>query len=389
MGHVTTESFPEKPVIAILASIPLGRLLDEFSEKDHRILPWIFALFHALARQQNYGYDIHWITLSKLVSKPECRHINGQTLHIIPQGSIALDLLTMHLRPSFQIRKLLNSIRPSLVHVWGVEESYAMACKNFKGKKLLSYQGALTAYCERAPQVFVFRMHAFLERFAVKHYGQITCESPWAVDRVREIAPDSDVSLMEYGVEESFFHLDRTPSDTPSCFFGGTIYELKGISYLVEAFRHPDLAHVQLYIAGKGSLTAALKAESTPNIHWLGAVSRETLQQHLSSAWCLVHPTLGDNSPNIVKEARVMGLPVITTEEGGQTQYVKDGESGYIIPIRDSTAIREAVLKLTHDRETALNMGCQGRQECRALLNVNRTVEGCLTRYRTMLNSDF
>ena len=117
MGHVTTESFPEKPVIAILASIPLGRLLDEFSEKDHRIFPWIFALFHALARQQNYGYDIHWITLSKLVSKPECRHINGQTLHIIPQGSIALDLLTMHLRPSFQIRKLLNSIRPSLVHV--------------------------------------------------------------------------------------------------------------------------------------------------------------------------------------------------------------------------------------------------------------------------------
>lgn len=386
MEHETAESLQGKTVIAILANMPLGRLLDEFSGRDHKILPWIFALFHALTRQKDY--DIHWITLSKLVSEPECSHLNGQTLHIIPQGSIAVDLLTMHLRPSFQIHRLLDLLQPSLVHIWGVEGAYATACKKFKGKKLLSYQGALTACCERAPQVFLFRVQAFLERLAVKHYGQITCESPWGADRVAEIAPSSQISLMEYGVEESFFHMGRNLSDTPSCFFGGTIYELKGVSYLVEAFKHPDLAHVQLYIAGNGLLKARLEAESTPNIHWLGAVSRETLQQYLSSAWCLVHPTLGDNSPNIVKEARVMGLPVITTAEGGQTQYVKDGESGYIVPVRDSGAIREAVLKVTHDRETALNMGLQGRQECRSLLNVDRTAEECLNLYRTMLNSD-
>ena len=181
--------------------------------------------------------------------------------------------------------------------------------------------------------------------------------SPWACDRVAEIAPQARLSCMEYGVEPSFYHLDRSPSPEPSCLFAGTIYELKGISYLVEAFTHPSLSHVQLFVAGNGALRERLEARSTPNIHWLGSISREELQQRLSTAWFLVHPTLGDCCPNIVKEARVMGLPVITTEEGGQTQYVQDGVSGYIVPVRNSAAIREAAQKLSVSLDKAMSMG--------------------------------
>lgn len=190
---------------------------------------------------------------------------------------------------------------------------------------------------------------------------------------------------MEYGVEPSFYHLARKPSPEPSCLFAGTIYELKGVSYLVEAFTHPSLSHVQLFIAGNGALRERLEALSTPNIHWLGSISRAELQQHLSTAWFLVHPTLGDCCPNIVKEARVMGLPVITTEEGGQTQYVQDGVSGYIVPVRNSAAVREAAQKLSVSLDKAMSMGMERHQECRRLLDVKQTVTGCLSRYHTML----
>lgn len=228
-------------------------------------------------------------------------------------------------------------------------------------------------------------MQALWERMAVKHYDLITCESPWACDCVAEIAPHARLSCMEYGVEPSFYHLARKPSPEPSCLFAGTIYELKGISYLVEAFTHPSLSHVQLFIAGNGALRERLEALSTPNIHWLGSISRAELQQHLSTAWFLVHPTLGDCCPNIVKEARVMGLPVITTEEGGQTQYVQDGVSGYIVPVRNSAAIREAAQKLSVSLDKAMSMGMERHQECRRLLDVKQTVTGCLSRYHTML----
>ncbi len=115
-----------------------------------------------------------------------------------------LDLLTMHLRPSFQIRKLLNSIRLHWFMFGEWKSLMPWHAKISKGKNSFPTKELLLPTANALPGFPAFRMQAFLERFAVKHYGQITCESPWAVDRVREIAPDSDVSLMEYGVEESF-----------------------------------------------------------------------------------------------------------------------------------------------------------------------------------------
>lgn len=380
------QSMPTKrlrPVLAIAADLPLGRLLTSFRNKDRRTIPWIFSLFHALESQEDF--DIHWITLSKAVSAAETIRMRNQTIHILPLGSMGRNILTAHFLTVRRIRKTLNDIQPDLLHVWGVEQAYALAGITFRGKKLLSYQGALTAYCQRAPQAFLLHMQALWERMAVKHYDFITCESPWACDRVAEIAPHARLSCMEYGVEPSFYHLVRKPSPEPSCLFAGTIYELKGISYLVEAFTHPSLSHVQLFIAGNGALRERLEALSTPNIHWLGSISRAELQQHLSTAWFLVHPTLGDCCPNIVKEARVMGLPVITTEEGGQTQYVQDGVSGYIVPVRNSAAVREAAQKLSVSLDKAMSMGMERHQECRRLLDVKQTVTGCLSRYHTML----
>ena len=37
-----------RPVLAIAADLPLGRLLTSFRNKDRRAIPWIFSLFHAL-----------------------------------------------------------------------------------------------------------------------------------------------------------------------------------------------------------------------------------------------------------------------------------------------------------------------------------------------------
>ncbi len=149
----------------------------------------------------------------------------------------------------------------------------------------------------------------------------------------------------------------------------------------MEAFTHPSLSHVQLFVAGNGALRERLEARSTPNIHWLGSISREELQQRLSTAWSWCIPPWGIACPNIVKEARVMGLPVITTEEGGQTQYVQDGVSGYIVPVRNSAAIREAAQKLSVSLDKAMSMGMERHQECRRLLDVKQTVTGCLSRF--------
>ena len=276
-------------------------------------------------------------------------------------------------------------LKPDLIHVWGIELAYATACKMQLQTKLLSYQGSLVAYCQRSKMKTFPKLQAFWEKQTTPKYRHISCESPWARDRIQEISPSSQVSLIEYGVEQSFYHVERSPSATPECLFVGNISELKGVKYMVQAFRQPSLQHVRLYIAGSGPLRKKLEPISTPNIYWLGTLQRPELQKRLSSAWCLVHPTLADSSPNCVKEARVAGLPVITTCEGGQTQYVVDEKSGYIIPVRDSEAISQAVLSLTESLEKNIAMGLYEIEEVRKALNIQLTCDKFLSLYRSLI----
>lgn len=379
-----TNDSPNLPVIAILADMPLGRIMpDEFQNQDHSLTPWIFALFQALSKQTQYS--IHWITLKKYVSSHTVKTLGNQTIHILPDPSLAIGLFTNHLFASKKIRRLLDKLKPDLIHVWGIELAYASACKKLPIQKILSYQGSLIAYCQRSKMKWFPKMQAFWEKRTTPHYHHITCESPWARDRVLEISPSSQISLIEYGVEESFFHVERNPSPTPNCVFAGTICELKGVSYLIRAFTNPVLQHVQLYLAGSGALRKKLEPICTPNIHWLGSLQRPELQQYLASAWCLIHPTLADTGPTIVKEARCIGLPIITTTEAGSKQYVEDGKSGYIIPSKNSNAIIQTVLALTDSLNSNIQMGTHKLHEVRNALQIELTCDKLLLMYKLLL----
>lgn len=378
------ENQSHHPTLVILADMPLGRLLpDEYQHHDHSLTPWIYALFDELKHQK--VYNIHWITLKKYVSSHVIHRLKEQTIHILPDPSLAVGLLTGHLIASRRIHRLLCSLNPSIVHAWGIELSYAKACINQTCSRLLSYQGSLHAYCQRSNMSFLPRLQAFWEKQTAPAYQHITCESPWAAECVRKINPHAHIHLIDYGVEDEFKEKERTPSVRPSCVFAGTLTERKGFAFLIEAFKHPSLAHVDLYIAGNGDLRTMLDSDIPPNIHWLGSLSRQQLRQQLETAWCLVIPTLADTGPTIVKEARYMGLPVITTTEAGSKQYIENGKSGYVIPIKDSEALRQAVLAVTESMDKSLAMGKHGLHEIRETLSIRKTSQQFMEVYKMLL----
>jgi glycosyltransferase involved in cell wall biosynthesis len=84
-------------------------------------------------------------------------------------------------------------------------------------------------------------------------------------------------------------------------------------------------------------------------------------------------PTRADTSPNVVKEARVVGLPVITTKNGGQASYVRDGEDGYFVRCRDVKGLTEKIGNVLGCFAKAKEMGDHGRQNFRELFMAKRT----------------
>lgn len=57
------------------------------------------------------------------------------------------------------------------------------------------------------------------------------------------------------------------------------------------------------------------------------------LEQLFTAAHFLLLPTRADCAPNVFREASAFGLPVITTDTGGISSIIRDGENGYMLPL--------------------------------------------------------
>src|SRR5262249_27834906 len=71
-------------------------------------------------------------------------------------------------------------------------------------------------------------------------------------------------------------------------------------------------------------------------------------------------PSLHEGSALVTYEALASGLPVITTENAGSV--VRDGVDGFVVPIRDVTALQEKILMLYQNRELRREMGARARE---------------------------
>lgn len=369
--------------IAILSDYPCWDYFEDIPRGGHPA-PWLTALHRIFAEEEAAEYEFHWITLSKAVKKHRITEAGGQFMHALPTGSKSLSQYLHYLPDRMRIAKCLRKIKPDLVHAWGSESCYGLSANDFKGKKLFSLQGALTAYAQRAYMPPFMIRQAKFEKPLFQSMPVITTESEWARDRVLELAPSADVRLWEYAAEERFFGIERSPAERPRCLLAGTDTPIKNLGLAIKAFSTPELSHVSLYLAGA---RPEMYSHLPENIKPLGFVDRETMVELLRETWCLVHPSLADSCPNIVKEARAMGVPCVVTTDCGAKQYIADGKSGVILEPNNVQQLVEAVLMITKDVRTSIDMGQYDRERCRKELSRGVMHRKIMALYKEILES--
>ena len=77
-----------------------------------------------------------------------------------------------------------------------------------------------------------------------------------------------------------------------------------------------------------------------------------------------VFPTYYHNEcfPLVILEAMEQGLPVISTNEGGIRDEVKDGKNGFVVKPQDAVALADAIQRLQDDKDARQTMGAEGRR---------------------------
>lgn len=371
----------KKPVIAVLCDFPVWYVDPSTPRKGWHYAVWLGSMYEGFKKQDRY--EIHWVTFSRGVWLRRDFECGGQFFHVLPCLPLSLAAKLGYAAERLSVRWLFKRLRPDLVHAWGTENRYAVSGVVAGCKKMLSMQGVLSAIHRLCPLGDYMRRQAAMEPALLPQYDLVTSESQWGCERCREIAPQTLIRRWEYAPEQRFFRVERRLADTPTCLMAGYDSPIKNVDMVLRAFSSPELSHVRLLLAG---ISAEMRPGLPPNIVPLGGVDREGMTALLASAWCLVHPAVADTSPNIIKEARVVGLPVITSTECGGAQYVQQGESGYIMHSADEDAFKQAVLAVTADRETAEKMGRHGRETCRELLSEDYMLRRLSELYDAVLN---
>ena len=139
----------------------------------------------------------------------------------------------------------------------------------------------------------------------------------------------------------------------PLCvIWAGTFSIRKGAHLLVEAWRSLGAdADVVLDVYGTVTVPNRIWKPAPAGITFHGSVVRQTLFEAFDQADVLMFPTLSDGFGMVVTEAFSRGLPVITTDQAGASDLVRNGENGLVIPAGDPAAIAQSLRWCLDNRE--------------------------------------
>jgi glycosyltransferase involved in cell wall biosynthesis len=169
------------------------------------------------------------------------------------------------------------------------------------------------------------------------------------------------IRVSSYGIDTSHVaHVpaERRPSATLRVGFVGTLAPHKGPDVLVRAFaRLPPEMEATLSLHGSSvgyeTYAAGLRtlAGNDPRISFPGPFSRGELAGVLANLDVLVVPSLWyENAPGVIFEAFAAGMPVIATDLGGMSEFVKPGENGLLFALGDAKDLAEQLGILIEDR---------------------------------------
>lgn len=159
------------------------------------------------------------------------------------------------------------------------------------------------------------------------------------------------------------------------------LHPYKGYDDLIRAFARldPSSRDLQLMIvgreAGAGPPARRLAAELgvLDSVRFMGQVI--DVENLLSFAELVVHPSHEEGFSNAVIEAMSAGKAVVACDVGGNGEAIVDGETGLLVPARDPAAMATAIERLLTDRKRSSAMGRAGRARVEANFGVDRMID--------------
>lgn len=163
--------------------------------------------------------------------------------------------------------------------------------------------------------------------------------------------PESKISTIHNGILFSDPVSAQKQKEVFTIISIGRLHSIKNFSFLLESLAESTMTNWKLILCGEGEEEGRLrkKAEKlncVSHVDFKGWVASDKLNEVISQADLMVHPSRSESFPLVLLEAAEQEVPVIATDVGDVKELITDCSLGWLVKSNDKqqmmTALEEA-----------------------------------------------
>jgi colanic acid/amylovoran biosynthesis glycosyltransferase len=179
------------------------------------------------------------------------------------------------------------------------------------------------------------------------------------------------IEVVHCGVDSAFLDGPIQPAPTnPRFVCVGRFVEPKAQLVLIKAVSQLQKMGIfcELVLVGDGPMRSKIEdairqAHLENQITLTGSISGERVKAEILSSRAMVLASFSENMPVVIMEAMALGRPVVSTYIAGIPELVQPGQTGWLVPASDSSALAEAMRQaLTASNVDLHRMGQEARR---------------------------
>jgi glycosyltransferase involved in cell wall biosynthesis len=247
----------------------------------------------------------------------------------------------------------------------------------YRGRGIERIAHLLSINDNRARSVYKDAVHIFAWSNLV--HASLVKDYKTNPEKVSVLPPG--INLNHWNTRPEKYPTSKVPQEPVKILFVGGEFRRKGGDLLVRIAGRKEFQNIEFHFVTRTFLGTAGRNCYIYNDVKANSVELMELYQ---KADIFVLPTRADLAPTMaICEAMAAGLPVIAAHLGGLEEIVRNGETGYTVPVDDEEKLADAIRMLAVDRKLRLNLGRNARALIEEKYNLEKNVDEIL-RFMTL-----
>ncbi len=349
------------------------------------------------------GYEVHIATA--LTDKLTVLQDHGFVVH-----PLSLDRSDMGLWANWisfrQIYCVFKDVKPDIVHLVTIKPVLlgGLAARLSRVPAVVSaISGLGFVFVSKGVKAKIRRwLVSILYRLALGHYNlKVIFQNPDDLSclvRLACLAEKKVTIIRGSGADLTQYRLTPFPTGIPVVLIAARLLVDKGIREFVQSaqiLRQRGLSAQDARFVIVGKPDPANPASLRPNelAQWSeeGVVEvwghRTDMPQVLEAAHIIVLPSYyGEGLPKVLIEAAACGRVVITTDHPGCRDAIEPNKTGLLVPIKNSSALADAIYYLIKNPDVRKIMGASGRALAEKEFAIEKVVAEHMKIYQNLLD---